>query len=66
MWTLVLSRWPPHPAIGAIVEWQAAGLLKPSVIKPLVTTLEGRLVVRQLGHLHAGDQSALRNVMPLS
>jgi mRNA interferase MazF len=29
----------------AVTAWEAAGLLKPSVIKPVFTTLEKRLVV---------------------
>jgi mRNA interferase MazF len=40
--------------------WQAAGLLKPSVIKPVFATLEQRLVLRRLGALDAPDQAALR------
>ena len=31
--------------------WQEAGLLKPSVIKPVLTTVEKRMVVRRLGRL---------------
>lgn len=41
-------------------EWQAAGLLKPSSIKPLIATLERGLIIRQLGHLAEGDAEALR------
>jgi hypothetical protein len=33
------------------------------VIKPLITTIEARLVLRQLGQLHADDQKALRQVL---
>jgi mRNA interferase MazF len=47
----------------AVVHWQAAGLLKPSVIKPLLATIESTLVLRQLGQLHAEDQKALRRVL---
>ena len=47
----ITSQLRPSPAVGevAVVEWQAAGLLKPSVIKPLITTIEATLVIRQLG-----------------
>jgi len=38
-------------------------LLKPSVIKPLITTLEAALVIRQLGALVADDQKALRQAL---
>jgi mRNA interferase MazF len=61
----VTSQLRPVPTVGeaAIVHWQAAGLLKPSVIKPLLTTIEARLVLRQLGRLHADDLAALRQVL---
>lgn len=41
-------------------EWQAAGLLKPSAVKPVVATLERVLIISQLGHLAEGDAEALR------
>ena len=40
--------------------WQAAGLLKPSAVKPVIATLEQRLVLRRLGALTAADRDALR------
>lgn len=43
-----------------IVAWQAAGLLMPSVVKPVLATLEQRLVLRCLGTLDLGDQASLR------
>jgi mRNA interferase MazF len=61
----ITSQVRPAPAVGevAVVEWRAAGLLKPSVIKPLVTTIEASLVIRQLGTLGSEDQRALREVL---
>lgn len=61
----ITSQVRAAPTIGevAVAHWQAAGLLKPSVIKPLVTTIEARLVLRQLGSLHANDVAALRRVL---
>ncbi|HWB48962.1 MAG TPA: type II toxin-antitoxin system PemK/MazF family toxin [Stellaceae bacterium] len=41
-------------------DWQAAGLLKPSVIKPVLATLEQSLVLRRLGVLDARDCASLR------
>jgi mRNA interferase MazF len=32
-----------------VADWQAAGLIKPSVFKPLVATIEQALVIRPLG-----------------
>jgi mRNA interferase MazF len=46
-----------------VSQWQTAGLLKSSAIKPIFATLEQRLVLRKLGTLEAGDQSALRKAI---
>ena len=43
-----------------IAEWQKAGLLKPSVIKPVLTTVERRLILRQLGRLEPSDRATLQ------
>ena len=43
-----------------VTQWEAAGLLKPSTIKPVVATLEQGLVLRRLGTLDLVDQAALR------
>jgi mRNA interferase MazF len=44
-----------------IGQWQAAGLLKPSAIKPVFTTIEQRLVIRLLGT--STDQTAVRQAI---
>lgn len=61
----ITSQLRPALTVGevAVVHWQSAGLLKPSVIKPLITTIEARLVLRHLGRLHIDDQKALREVL---
>ena len=46
-----------------IVDWQKAGLLKPSVVKPVLTTIEKGLVLRQLGQLEQEDHHALQNAL---
>lgn len=46
-----------------VQDWQDAGLLKPSVIKPVITTIERSLVINQLGQLKGNDQTALRGVI---
>ncbi len=43
-----------------LTDWQSANLLKPSVVKPVLATLEQGLVIKQLGQLSANDQAALR------
>ena len=41
----ITSQLRPNPGLGDawIDHWQAAGLLKPSVVKPVFATLERRL-----------------------
>lgn len=46
-----------------IGNWQAAGLLKPSAIKPVFATLEQSIVIARLGTLSPQDKSALRTVI---
>ena len=53
-------RSAPGFAEGPVTDWQSAGLLKPSVFKPVFATIEQALVIRQLGSLSAQDESALR------
>jgi mRNA interferase MazF len=43
--------------------WQEAGLLKPSVLKPLIATIERRIIRRRLGRLQKEDQQALRQLL---
>ena len=42
-----------------VTDWQAAGLLKPSVVKPVIATVEKVLVIKQLGRLSEKDQRTL-------
>ena len=58
----VTSQIRADPALREVpvVQWQDAGLLKPSVIKPVLATLEEGLVRRTLRVLGPGDQTALR------
>lgn len=43
-----------------VADWQAAGLIKPSVLKPVFTTIEQDLVLRTMGTLSAADLRTLR------
>ena len=58
----VTSRIRSPQGFGEIVieDWGAAGLLKPSTIKPVLFTIEQRLVVRVLGRLMEDDRAALK------
>ena len=46
-----------------VADWQAAGLIKTSVFKPVFTTLENGLIVRMMGRLSASDTKTLREVL---
>jgi mRNA interferase MazF len=53
----------PDFATFPVVDWQAAGLLKPSFGKPVLTTLEQALVIRRMGSLSPRDQQSLRQTL---
>lgn len=44
---------------GLIADWQSAGLLKPSSVKPAISTIEQVLVLKKLGGLTANDISSV-------
>jgi len=46
-----------------IRDWQNAGLLKPSAVKPVIATIRQSLVLRQLGKLSPGDLTATESVV---
>lgn len=46
-----------------IHQWKNAGLLKPSVIKPIFTTIEKRLVLKNLGRILEDDRLALEDAL---
>jgi mRNA interferase MazF len=61
----ITSQARPQPAFGeaAVTKWKEAGLLRPSVLKPVVATIERGLVLRKLGRLEEKDRRALRKVI---
>ena len=46
-----------------VIEWKKAGLLKASAIKPVLTTIERRLVLKKLGRLEQQDRDELQNAL---
>ena len=46
-----------------VQDWKAAGLLKPSVVKPIITTLQKTLVKKKLGRLVSQDLQSLQNAL---
>ena len=61
----ITSQWRTPLGFGeAIVgDWQAAGLIKASVLKPVFTTLEQGMVIRIMGKLAAADNESLRETL---
>jgi mRNA interferase MazF len=47
----------------AVEGWREAGLLKPSVVKPIVATVHRQLVLRKLGTLRDHDRAGVRRVL---
>jgi len=58
----VTSQIKPTAIIGEVIvqDWQAAGLLKPSAIKPVITTIEKPLAIKAMGRLKDNDRIALQ------
>ena len=48
-----------------IADWQAAGLLKASVIKPVMTTIQKDLVIQKLGKLALPDSQAIESLLAI-
>lgn len=46
-----------------VADWQGAGLVKPSVFKPILATIENTLVLRQLGSLQNDDRHSLDKIL---
>ena len=46
-----------------VVDWQGAGLVTESVLKPVFTTIEQGLALRVMGHLSAADVKTLHEVV---
>ena len=52
----------PAGVLGEVLisDWSSAGLPKASLIKPVLATIEQRLILRRLGALQGDDVQALR------
>ena len=44
----------------SLTDWSSAGLVKPSVVKPVLSSFDSRLVRRRLGALPASDLAPVR------
>jgi mRNA interferase MazF len=63
----VTSQVNPTTDFGemTITEWKNAGLIKSSIIKPVLTTIEKGLVIKKLGKLQEIDRQELQNLLQL-
>jgi mRNA interferase MazF len=59
----VTSQARPAAGEAVIAKWKEAGLLRPSVLKPVLATIERGLVLRKLGRLEEEDRGALRELL---
>lgn len=61
----ITSQRRHRPGFAEVIirDWQAAGLLKPSLLKPVVFTAEKRIVIKRLGRLKEDDQQAARTIV---
>jgi mRNA interferase MazF len=51
------------PGEELVRDWQGAGLLKPSVFKPILATIENTLVLKRLGGLQSEDCRTLGQIL---
>lgn len=56
-------RTPLLAGEASLTGWQTAGLLKPSVTKPMLMTVEKPLILRRLGRLNAHDRQAVASTL---
>ena len=61
----ITSRGAAHRGFGEspIEDWRAAGLLKPSLLKPVIASVEAGLIKRKLGRLRSDDLTSLRRII---
>lgn len=61
----VTSQVRPSNIVGevAVARWKEAGLLKPSVIKPVLATVHRSRVLRKLGRLRREDLIAVQSAL---
>jgi mRNA interferase MazF len=60
---LAMTSQPQRGAKLRLARWQAAGLPKPTWLKPVVGTLAVTLIRRRLGRLHAVERPRVRQAL---
>ena len=61
----ITSQIRPTLGLGEalVAQWNQAGLIKPSVLKPVLTTIENGLIIKKLGRLATADREKLQEVL---
>jgi mRNA interferase MazF len=61
----ITSQLRPIEALGeaAIIDWQQAGLPKPSVLKANIATVDSNRIIRKFGSLSDQDKKLLRALL---
>lgn len=57
------SPMPTKPDEVIVAGRQKAGLPRPSIVKPVLATLDRRLILRRLGELQERDRDAVRDAL---
>jgi mRNA interferase MazF len=58
-----LTSQPNTDTTLALLHWKAAGLVKPTWIKPIIGTLSTRLILKPLGQLAQADESCIKSAL---
>jgi len=61
----ITSQIRSTTAFGEVLvpDWATAGLIKPGLVKPVITTIERSLVLRKLGRLNDATQATLKKAL---
>jgi mRNA interferase MazF len=65
---LIILALTSQPAASSVFggtslsHWKGAGLLKPSVFKPILATIEKSLIIQKMGRLHASCKRRSKSV----
>ena len=59
----ITSQLRPAAFDVELADWRAAGLLKASAVKPIITTIAQNLVRKSLGTLSNSDQQRLKEML---
>jgi len=61
----ITAQTSAYSRLGEVVvtDWKAASLLKPSTVKPILTTIQKSLIIRTLGRFSERDLQALQDAL---